>query len=276
MKVNDFIKRLERAGIFNAQQEAVWLISDALGVNNSEIFARENFSDYEISKIENLISRRVSGEPLQYIMGEASFYGRDFKVGNGVLIPRHDTETLIEAVKKYFEPSQKLFFLDWGTGSGCIAITILLEYENSFAFMLENNPKAINYAKKNSEIYNIQDRAKIIKNFGEIEFETAKFDFIISNPPYIPSNEISDLMPVVKNYEPLSALDGGDGGMDFYKLIISQAEKILKRNGYIIFETGNLNQVNALKNLSENFIFENEFFDDGIFPRCLILRKGCD
>ena len=112
MKVNDFIQRLEHSGIKNAKQETLWLISSALGVSTSKILTLEKFSPDEIEKIDTLISRRETGEPLQYIMGEADFYGRDFYVGEGVLIPRHDTETLITAMKKFFPVEAKINFLD--------------------------------------------------------------------------------------------------------------------------------------------------------------------
>ena len=269
MKVNNFIQRLEHSGIKNAKQEALWLISNALGVSTSKILTIKEFSPDEIEKINALISRREAGEPLQYIMGEADFYGRDFYVGEGVLIPRHDTETLITAMKKFFPAESELKFLDWGTGSGCIAITILLEYKNSFAYMLENSQAALIFTKKNLGRYNVHDRAKII---SEINNEK-DFDLIISNPPYIPSNEISTLDDTVKNYEPHSALDGGIDGTDFYRLILKQAMKILKPEGYIIFEIGNLFQVEAIKNFNDEFVFEGEFLDEGNFPRCIVLRR---
>ena len=249
-------------------QENLWLASYALGLDVASLMARESFSEDEIKKINSLIKRRENHEPLQYIMGVADFYSRDFEVGSGVLIPRHDTETLIEAVKKNFLPEENFTFLDWGTGSGCIAVTILLEYKNSFAFMLEKSPDAIKYAKKNLQKFNLNDRAKIIS-----DIDIKNLDLIISNPPYIPSDEIKNLMPEVKDYEPVLALDGGTDGMNFYKLIFSQAENILKINGYIILETGNLEQVNKLKNLNENFIFESEFLDYGNFPRCLVFKR---
>ncbi len=248
--------------------EFLWLASYALDLSSSQIMAREKFSDDEIEKINSLIKRRENHEPLQYIMGVADFYGRDFEVGPGVLIPRHDTETLIEAAKKYFSPEKKFIFLDWGTGSGCIAVTLLLEFKNSFAVMLEKSPDAIYYAKKNLERFNLKDRAEIIS-----EIPKKNFDLIISNPPYIPSHEIKNLMPEVKNFEPELALDGGIDGMNFYRLIFSQAKHVLKSDGYIILETGNLEQVSALKNLDGNFIFEDEFLDTGNFPRCLVFRR---
>lgn len=253
------------------------MTAHALGLSTTQILARKEFSQNEIEKINSLISRREAGEPLQYIMGEADFYGRDFYVGEGVLIPRHDTETLIEGVKKYFAPEEKFSFLDFGTGSGCIAITILLEFKNSFAYMIEKSDKALTFAKKNLERYGFTPyrdspsvSARHLLVNGEI---TSTVDLIISNPPYIPSGEISKLDRTVKDFEPSMALDGGTDGTDFYKMILSMAMKILKSKGYIIFEMGNLNQINIIKNFSDDFVFIDEVFDTGNFPRCLILRR---
>ena len=249
--------------------EVFWLASYALNLTTSQLMTRENFSPDEISKIKSLIKRRENGEPLQYIMGVADFYGRDFEVGPGVLIPRHDTETLIDAVKEIFQADSKFDFLDWGTGSGCIAITLLLEFKNSFAFMLEASPAAVNYAEKNLARFDVRGRAKIISS---LDFQK-KFDLIISNPPYIPTKEISNLMPEVKNYEPILALDGGEDGMDFYNLIFRQAKKILKPGGSLILEAGDLEQVQKLKNLDSEFVFTKQILDSGNFPRALSFEK---
>ena len=263
MKVNQYILRLEHAGIINSQQETLWIMSHALGVNSSQILAKNNFSHDELNKINALISRRESGEPLQYIFGEADFFTRDFVVGEGVLIPRHDTETLINAVMKYIDTQEKFVFIDFGTGSGCIAITILLEYINSFAYMIEKSDEAKKYAKINLEKYNLNQRAKIISGFDELDIHECRF--IISNPPYIPSNEISGLMKTVRDYEPLLALDGGLEGMRFYDYIFSEAKKI--KCDYIILEIGNMKQIELLKH---KHLCIDEIFDDNDFPRCLI------
>ena len=241
-------------------------MSHALGVSITNILARKSFTPDEQAKIDNLLSRREAGEPLQYIMGYADFYGRDFDVGPGVLIPRHDTETLIDAVKKYFAHDEEFSFVDWGTGSGCMAITILLEFPKSFAYMIENSYDALKYAHKNLEHYDLNERSRL-------NVLPDKLDLIISNPPYIPTREIFGLDSTVRDYEPHSALDGGKDGMDFYKHIFTNAAKFLKHNGYIILEMGNINQVNTLKNFDGEFEFIDEIYDTGNFPRCLILQR---
>lgn len=264
MRLNDVSEKLKLAGISNPFQEALWIIGHALNVGNAEIFLRDEFSPDESQKIDALISRRINHEPLQYILGEADFYGRDFHVGPGVLIPRHDTETLIDGVKECFSRDEAFTFLDWGTGSGCIAATILLEFPNSRGCLLDVSPDALNYARKNITSYGLDERA---------EFSvTGNFDLIISNPPYIPSCEIDELMPDVRDFEPHNALDGGHDGMNFYREILALAMKSLKHGGYIILETGNLAQVKELETCG-GFEAVSRIFDTGNFPRCIILRR---
>ena len=266
MKADDYIQRLEHTGITNAGQETLWLMSYALSRPHSYILSRKEFSPEEHAKIEAVISRREAGEPLQYIIGEAEFYGRDFCVGSGVLIPRHDTETLIDAVKKCIAPEESFAFVDWGTGSGCIAVTLLLEFPNAYAYMIDDSPEALKYAEENISRYDLQARTAV----NQLP-ECCRV--IISNPPYIPSREIEGLMREVRDYEPITALDGGNDGMKFYREIYSLGIRILEPQGYIILETGNIQQVNSLKVFDDDFIFTGEVFDDGNFPRALIFRR---
>ena len=265
MTLNEVISRLKEAGVANASQEALWLTAHALGVGSAGVLARrEDLSPEESLRIDAVISRRVAREPLQYILGETDFYGRDFAVGSGVLIPRHDTETLIDGVKKVFARDESFRFLDWGTGSGCIAITILLEFPNSQGCMLDVSPDALRYARENLNAYGLVDRAKFCA--GD------EFDLIISNPPYIPSDEIPSLMREVRDFEPHSALDGGHDGMKFYREILALSKGCLKRGGYIILEAGNFSQVRELESFA-GFEGVGKVYDAGNFPRCIILRR---
>lgn len=240
-------------------------MSHALGVNSAGLLARAEFSPEELRRIDAVISRRADGEPLQYIIGEADFYGRDFRVGPGVLIPRHDTETLIDGVRKVFARDEAFRFLDWGTGSGCIAVTVMLEFPHSSAVMLDISNDAITYARENLRRYGLADRAKFSVS-GE-------FDAVISNPPYIPSGEINGLMRDVRDFEPVTALDGGIDGMTYYREILTLAVERLKPGGYIILEAGNLTQVRELETYA-GFQAVDRVFDGGNFPRCIILRRG--
>ncbi len=263
----DFLERLKSANIHNYKQEYKWLVCKALNISSTEFFLKNNnFTLKEIQEIEVLISRREKHEPLQYIFGEADFFGRDFFVGSGVLIPRYDTETLINAALEIFADFNNINFLDWGTGSGCIALTLLLELKNSFAYLLEKNENAISYAKKNISRYKLENRVKFSEPDSEIEL-------LISNPPYIPSSEIKNLMPEVRDYEPHSALDGGLDGMYFYREIFTQSKNILKSGGYLILEIGNSFQSEYLRNFMKEFKFIKSVFDNGNFSRCMVWRK---
>ncbi len=239
----------------------MWLIAHALGIEQSAVYARAEFLPEEAAKIQQVFSRREAGEPLQYILGEADFYGRDFSVGPGVLIPRHDTETLIQAVKRHFAQDEAFTFTDWGTGSGCIAITILLEFPKTHAYLVEASNDARKFARMNLDRYNLTHRAEFVGTLP-------KCMLTVSNPPYIPSGEISSLMKTVRDFEPHTALDGGDDGMKFYKQIFALAESTC-----IILETGNIQQVSALKTMSGSYICCDEVRDHGDFPRCLVFRR---
>ena len=232
------------------------------------MLARNEFSPEELAKIESVIARREAGEPLQYIMGEADFWGRDFNVGHGVLIPRHDTETLIQAVMKLFPREAAFSFTDWGTGSGCIAITLLLEFPHSFAYMLEDSPKAAAFAHINLQRYGLTDRAEILSEPDTLP----ACELLISNPPYIPSGEISGLMREVRDFEPHSALDGGVDGLTCYREIFRLAHE--KHCRYLVLETGSLIQVESLKTFSNSFTFCDNVCDDTGFPRCLVFRRS--
>lgn len=225
------------------------------------MYARAEFSPAEQAKIQQVFARREAGEPLQYILGEADFFGRDFCVGSGVLIPRRDTETLIDAVIRHFPRDEEFTFTDWGTGSGCIAATILLEFPKSFAYLVEASDDAKFYARKNLKRYNLTDRAEFVDKMH-------KCTLTVSNPPYIPSGEIKDLMKTVRDFEPHMALDGGEDGMKFYRQIFAQADCQC-----IILEAGNLQQANALKSVSNKYFCCDEVRDDGGFPRCLVFRR---
>ena len=237
------------------------MIAHALGIEHSAVYARAEFLPEEWAKIQQVFARREAGEPLQYILGEADFFGRDFCVGDGVLIPRHDTETLIQAVMRHFAHDEVFTFTDWGTGSGCIAATVLLEFPKSYAYLVEASNDARNFARRNLQRYGLTGRAEFVDTLP-------KCTLTVSNPPYIPSGEIAGLMNTVRDFEPHMALDGGDDGLKFYRQIFTQADC-----DCIILETGNLQQVNALKSMSSKYVCCDEVLDDGGFPRCLVFTR---
>ena len=231
-------KRLVEAGKTNARQEAFLLLQQASGFSKIKLMT-ETQTELDTKAAEQyaaFLNERCAGRPLQYILGEWEFMGLPFLVGEGVLIPRADTEILVESV---LEKGKQYHFqtgLDIGTGTGCIPIS-LEKYGNFKMMAVDISPQALAYAQKN----NVCNQTKV--QFLQSDLYTAipketKFDFIVSNPPYIETAEIADLMEEVRVYEPHNALDGGTDGLDFYRRILEQAQDFLKNDGWIFFEIG--------------------------------------
>ncbi|GHV34803.1 release factor glutamine methyltransferase [Synergistales bacterium] len=229
-------------------------------------------------KILNAAERRKNKEPLQYILGEANFWGRDFEVSPGVLIPRPETELLAELALAEIpasQPESEFIFLDWGTGSGCIAITLLLERPFTYALMAEKNRASCDTARRNLARYNLKNRAAIWQSTetGDIPTPENKFSLLVSNPPYIPTKEIQNLMPDVRDYEPHMALDGGDDGLECYRTLFRFAPLWLKNDGAFILEIGGREQAEVLKCIAPQcLVFEREVLDYAGIVRCMAFR----
>lgn len=201
------------------------------------------------SEIFSIIERRKKGEPLQYILGNEEFMGLEFMVDKSVLIPRQDTEILIETVLEHF--SGKAFTaLDLCTGSGCIAISLAHFNRNARITALDISFDAVNLAEKNAEKLGVADRVSF--EVGDVFSKEwfGKFDLVISNPPYIESDVIPTLSKQVYCFEPKTALDGGIDGLDFYRHIVKNAPKYLSKGGVLAFEIG-YNQKEAVTKLME-------------------------
>ena len=192
--------------------------------------------DKIILNFNKLIARRVKKEPIAYIFEKKEFWSLDFIVNKDTLIPRPETELLIECVVKYYK-NKKIFILDIGTGSGCIILSILKELKKSKGIGIDVSKKAIKVAAKNAKNLGLQTRSKFIKR-NLNEFNSYMFDLIVSNPPYICSHELKNLSEDIKKYEPRLALDGGNDGLDVVKKIIYKSKSILKRKGMLALEIG--------------------------------------
>ena len=223
-------------GFESPKQEIEWLLCDLLEYKRIDLYI--NFENQikkaQLNKLKSWIKRRVDREPLQYITGKTEFYGLKFKINRKVLIPRPETERLVEialnSIKEIIEPE----ILEVGAGSGCISIAISSEEPKAKIVSLEVSKDAILLAEENANINNI--------NFIEMDFlkdlPKGKFDVILSNPPYISELEISTLMPEVKNYEPKIALTDYGDGLIFYRRFADIAKFLLKPSGLIILEVG--------------------------------------
>ena len=212
----------------------------------------EDIDESKVEIIKTMIDKRKSSYPLQYILGEREFWGMDFKVSEGVLIPRQDTEILIEETLKKLKDNKhksNLKGFEIGVGSGIISITLLKEIETLTMIGVDINDKAIELTKANALKHEVSDRLCILNSnlFEKINKEN-QFDFIISNPPYIETKVIDSLQEDIKQHEPKLALDGGEDGLDFYRAIIEQSKSYIRPEGFIAFEIG-YNQAEAVKKI---------------------------
>ncbi|GAA5098687.1 peptide chain release factor N(5)-glutamine methyltransferase [Bartonella acomydis] len=236
-------EKLHRKGISEAKLEAKILVEWVTGINSFDRILRPDMclSFAHMTQLEQLIQRRVAGEPVYRIIGAREFYGISFTLSQETLEPRPDTETLVDLVlpllKKHTEKSEKITLLDMGTGSGVLAITLLKQIPISHAVAVDISEDALKIATKNAE------NAGVINRFTPLLSDwftsvTGQFDLIISNPPYIPEKDIPNLAKEVRLYDPLRALIGGKDGLDFYRKLAHQAENYLKEKGSIAVEIG--------------------------------------
>ncbi len=204
----------------------------------------------EISRFNTLIDRRSSKEPIAYILKEKEFWSKNFLVNNNTLIPRPETELMVDKIVNIFK-KKDLFILDIGTGTGCILLSILSELRNSKGIGIDISSKAIQLAEKNSKKHNLVKRTKFYKrSLSEIYHN--KFDLIVSNPPYIMKKDIKNLQEDIKKFEPKLALDGGNDGLDVIKKVIYKSKSILKIKGMLALEIGNEQYKKVSKILRSN------------------------
>ena len=250
-------KRLEAAKIEDYVFEAKQIIKFITGYNNGQILTnyQQPLTEFQKNYLTAVLRQREIRYPLQYIFGEWEFYGRPFKVGVGVLVPRADTEILVEKCLEFLKGKEPPKILDLCTGSGCIGITLAKELPTSNVKMLEKYEEAFKYAKQNITL-NAAENATLVKgDIFKADCAEEGFDLIVSNPPYIPQNEMNEISPETK-LEPETALLGGEDGLDFYKAIIKNYKKSLNKDGVIAFEVG-INQSRKVADLLK----ENGFKD---------------
>ena len=226
---------LQAAGVMDAKIDAWLLLEMVAKIDRSFYFTHtdEEVDPEVLTEYERVVEKRAEHVPLQYITGEQEFMGMTFKVNSNVLIPRQDTETLVEETLKVIEPQMEV--LDLCTGSGCILLSILKNAPAVKGTGSDVSKQALLVAKENAKLHNLEAdwvRGNLFDNI------TGQFDVIVSNPPYIAQTEIPSLMPEVAQFEPIQALDGGPDGLDFYRRITEEAPKYLKENGYLFFEIG--------------------------------------
>lgn len=228
-----------------------------------------SFSSDEITQLENFISRYESYEPVSKILNKREFWNSVFFVNKNVLDPRPETEIIIERTLKLFDKNQSFDFLDIGTGSGCILLSIAKEFSKSFGVGIDISEKAIEVAVRNKSDLQVENVE--IKNVGWENFDPRKkFDLIVSNPPYIKSEDISNLDDNVKNFDPHIALDGGKTGLNAYKQLSNLIKNWIKPQGKVLLEVG-FDQHDDVKKIFElkGFSLSNSYLDFQKIPRIL-------
>jgi release factor glutamine methyltransferase len=276
---------LEISGLNDADREAELIVSHCLGIDRLHLYKEDpDIPEKIILQIYEYLRRRAAREPLQYILGYTEFHGLKIKVGPGVLIPRPETEFLVEEAIKTVHTSHfmSLRILDLCTGSGCIALALAREFPDAEVYGTDISEIAISYAEENARINDINNveflRGSLFKPFeklsapGHLSF---KAGLIISNPPYIKRDEIGNLQPEITNWEPGEALDGGEDGLDYYKMLIPEVGNYLKENGYLILEIG-IHQAKEIKKLALDAGFQDIIVirDYSGIERILVANKG--
>jgi release factor glutamine methyltransferase len=268
--LDEATRALADAGIDNPRMEARLLFAHALGISRDQTLTATATAE-QAAKFATFVARRGSREPFAYIAGRKEFWSMDFEVGPGVLVPRPDTETLIEeALRLVPDPSVSLKVADLGTGSGAILISALKEFPNATGIGFESSREAFNFAFHNARTH-MPDRAEIrLADWNQAE---GHFDLVFSNPPYIASREIESLVPEVADFEPPAALDGGPDGLSAYRSLAELLPGLLAPGGHALLEIG-FGQAQAIKTLFPDLEILRIAPDLSGVPRCVILRKA--
>ena len=273
--LNQASKILEKSSSVSSKLDSEILLSEVIKKNRQYLLlnSNEELKKENIKSFNYLVKRRKKGEPIAYLINKKEFWKQNFYVNQNVLIPRPDTELLVEQTLKLFNVNLKLNILDIGTGSGCILLSILKERRNFIGTGIDISKKAINVARFNAKMYQLSNRVKFY-NSDIDKFLIGKYDLILSNPPYIRQQELKYLEKDIKGFEPKLALDGGRDGFSKITKVISKTSMLLKRNGRFILEIG-FGQKNRILNiLKQNNFFINKVLKDyGKNDRCIISTK---
>lgn len=267
---------LEAADIPSARREARLLVAHVLGVETARIFGwpETPLDDAQRDRLAALARRRAGREPMAHLLGVREFWGLPFTVNAAVLVPRPETETLIEAVLEAFPDRSRTFsVLDLGTGSGCLLLAVLSEFPNAEGVGVDRSAEALVVAAGNARALGLGARARFIEGDWGSGLDR-RFDVVLANPPYIASGEIATLAPEVARFEPLSALDGGGDGLDAYRCIAADLGRLLAASGRVFLEVGQ-GQAGAVANLLKTAGFRTATKRDLLgVERCVVAAQG--
>lgn len=269
---------LNEAGVPEARKEARSLLAHVLGIDWGVLItnSREPISKSSVARFQEVIARRANGEPAQYIIGTQDFYGRRFEVNPHVLIPRPETEWLIETALTYLSSAKgPVWICDVGTGSGCIAITLVCESRFANVIATDISAPALEVAKRNAEAHEVTNRISFIESdcFNALS-NNVSFDLIVSNPPYVSEKVFPGLQREVRDHEPRVALTPGDDGLTVIRRLINEAPRFLKENGHLLIEIG-FDQSEAIPDLIDPNIWRllRIVPDLQQIPRIILLKR---
>ena len=273
--LNEGISILQKNKILNPQLDSEILLSSSIKRDKKHIILnpKEILNPKQLVKFKDLIERRKKGEPIAYLINKKEFWKDEFFVNKDVLIPRPDTELIIEQVLKIYSKNVQLQVLDIGTGSGCILLSILKERPNFYGTGIDISKKSINVSKFNAKQLNLMNRVKFFHSSVD-NFKIGKYDLVVSNPPYIELLNLKYLEKDVVNFEPKLALSGGLDGFSKIRKVINKTGALIKKNGKFILEIG-FNQKNKVKKIlnEEGFYINKAIKDYGNNDRCIISTK---
>ena len=266
---------LSTNSILSARLDSELLMSKVIKKDRKDtiLLQNEKLSTELYNKFKNLIYQRLKKKPIAYLLGKKDFWKYQFKVSEGVLIPRPDTEIIVEEVLKLTKHKSDLKILDVGLGSGCILLSILKEKKFFKGVGIDLSKKSVEIAKINAADLGLLNRVKILKSDID-NFEYGKYDLIISNPPYINNLDLRYLEMDIRNFEPKIALDGGSDGLSVIRKVINSSSRLLKKNGYFILEIAFDQKEKVKKILNKKGFFINKIVKDyANNDRCIVSTK---
>jgi len=271
--LEDGYKILKESNISSYKVDCEILMSHTLSISREEVLLNleKSVKKGEKERYFNLINRRRKNEPIAYITSNKSFWKNNFITNKNALIPRPDSEHLVEQALRLIKKNQAKRILDIGVGSGCLSISVLKERPYCKFDAIDVSKNAIKLAKSNANLHQLSNRIRFYKRDVD-NFYNDKYDLIISNPPYIKKHKIKYLGTV--SYEPKIALDGGLNGLEITRKVISKSKKLLKTNGKLILEIGYDQKYKVIESLKEKNFFINKFIKDyGNIVRCIVSTK---
>ena len=275
LAINDSTRLLRKKNIKNPKLDSEILMSKVINKDRKYILLNQNkkIGEEKLIRFENLIKQRGNGKPIAYLIGKKDFWKHEFDVTENVLIPRPDSEIVIDQVLKFTKNKSKLSILDIGVGSGCLLLSILKEQKKFYGVGVDVSKKCLNICQINSHKLALKNRLKLFKSDID-NFNYGKYDLIISNPPYIKKLELKYLDKDVVDFEPKLALDGGLEGLSEIKKVIVKTSELIKKNGLLILEIG-FDQKNKVKKiLIENGFYINKVVKDlAKNDRCIVSTK---